>query len=126
MPGRDPLESLRKANEAQSCADDLPDRFARQGFCARCGLVLALVGTADAGDRLVRSVRPASSARLLLTFEGVRELRIGDWVEGVAVLLVEITWIGDRQLEDLNDQVHESEYNAISFKCKTFTARIDS
>lgn len=71
----------------------------------------------------LRANASTTSPRLLLMFEGVKSLRIGD-LQGLLRYMVEIHSIAGSQLEGANYQVDESEYKAISFTCSTFTAQV--
>ncbi len=69
------------------------------------------------------AARPFDNAAfLILEFEGAQELKVGDF-QG-SYILIEIRCIKDDQLENLNYQIVENEQNALSFKCKNFTARV--
>jgi hypothetical protein len=79
------------------------------------------------GFTLVLRLRsPTTSERkyLRLEFSRVQDLRIGP-LEGLLRYFFEIRPIRDRQLEDINYQVVESEYNAFSFVCSSFIATLE-
>jgi hypothetical protein len=73
---------------------------------------------------VLRSRTSLRAPRLLLNFEGVKELRVGE-LRGILFYMIEIDSIADRQLEELNFQVIESEYNLISFQCKGFAVQLE-
>lgn len=73
----------------------------------------------------LRSLTTPDAKCLRLEFGRVRDLRIGP-LEGLLGYFVEIRSIRDRQLEDMNYEVVESEYNAFSFFCQSFTAVTES
>lgn len=72
----------------------------------------------------LRSSKPAPKY-LRLEFSHVQDLRIGR-LEGLDWYFFEIRSIRERQMENLNYHVIESESNAFSFLCASFTATMDS
>jgi hypothetical protein len=61
--------------------------------------------------------------RLMLTFEGVRGVKI-NYLEGLVSLAVSVNSIRDDQQEGLNYRVTEVEEEAFSFFCASFRASI--
>jgi len=68
----------------------------------------------------LRSGIESSSPTLQLVFEGVQEFRIGE-IAGLVRYMIEITCIKDSQMEGKRFRIMESEYDAISFVCDSFT-----
>lgn len=60
---------------------------------------------------------------LILTFWGVRNLKIGD-LDGLLKLLFSITDISESQMEGIKYRVKEDENELFSFYCKTFEFEI--
>ncbi|SRR6266699_2599603 len=74
-------------------------------------------------------MRPPSDTdrrRLLLSFQGVRDLRLiqPSWSE-FHMSLIEINSIRSQQWENLNYQVKETEEASLSFLCKHFDTTIE-
>ena len=61
--------------------------------------------------------------KLLLTFLGVRDFKIGN-LEGLLKLLISITNMSENQMEGINYRVKEDENELFSFYCKTFEFEI--
>lgn len=61
--------------------------------------------------------------KLLLTFLGVKNIKIGD-LDGLVKHLIIISDVSDRQMEDINYRVVEEENDAFCFYCKTFKCEI--
>jgi hypothetical protein len=61
--------------------------------------------------------------KLLITFSGVRNLRIGDF-EGLFKLIINISNISKDQMEGINYKVKEEEYELFSFYCDKFNFEI--
>ena len=80
-------------------------------------------GCSDFRLRLVMAPPGMDATRLVLVFEGVRDLRIGH-LEGLFKLVLGITPIKDSQMEDLNYKVIEQEYDAISFSAANLRASL--
>ncbi len=68
----------------------------------------------------LRSRTGLSSSTLRLAFKGVQDLRIGE-ITGIVLYVIEITYIGDFQMQGQRFRITESEYNVISFVCDRFT-----
>ena len=77
-----------------------------------------------AGDyslRIELTAQPSmDSDRLILRFEGVRNLRFGE-LEGLLGLLVEIRDAGQEGLEGVRYRVVESEEETFAFDCSDFS-----
>jgi hypothetical protein len=81
-------------------------------------------GCSDFHCRLVLTGGLDSGAsRLVLTFVGVRDIKIGR-LEGLFKFALDILSIRDHQLEDLNYRIIEREYDALFFSCRDFDANI--
>jgi hypothetical protein len=80
------------------------------------------------GFTLVLRLRSSTTSEpkcLRLEFNRVQDLRIGP-LEGLLRYFFEIRSIRERQLEDRNYQVVESEHNAFSFFCNNFSATTEN
>lgn len=64
--------------------------------------------------------------KMQLEFDGVRDLRTELWHGNLAVSLLKIFPVRDRQWEDIVYRVIDSEEGVIAFYCKDFSARIIS
>ena len=97
------------------------------GFLERLELQQSVDPAVWAGFRLevdLRASMDLHSPRLLLEFVGVKDLRIGT-LEGLLRYILDIRWIGAAQLEGRNYKVVESEYDALSFTCDSFSAAVN-
>jgi hypothetical protein len=61
--------------------------------------------------------------KLLLTFLGVRNFKIGD-LEGLFKLILNITNVSEHQMEGINYRVKEDENELFSFYCEIFEFQI--
>ena len=61
--------------------------------------------------------------KLLLTFLGVKNIKMGD-LDGLVKHLIIISDVSDRQMEDIKYRVVEEENDAFCFYCKTFKCEI--
>lgn len=61
--------------------------------------------------------------KLLLTFLGVKNFKIGD-LDGLVRQFINITDISDHQMEGIKYKVREEENGSFSFYCKTFEYEI--
>jgi hypothetical protein len=80
-------------------------------------------GCSDFDCKVVLSGLDPSSPRLVLTFEGVRDIKLGR-LEGLFKFNLNIRPIRNHQLEGLNYRVIEEEYDALSFSCRAFDAKL--
>lgn len=76
----------------------------------------------------MRPKNGSDNQRLILLFEGVRNLKyIPSTVGGLYFAFIQIVSIADRYWEDINYQVFESEQDTeLSFICREFHAKIIS
>ena len=74
--------------------------------------------------RLRSSTTPGAKC-LHLVFSGVQDLRIGS-LEGLLRFFLEIRPIREQQMEGRNYKVVESEYNAFTFFCSSFTVTLET
>lgn len=70
--------------------------------------------------RLRLASRGGEAARLEVTFEGVRDLRVGS-LEGLLALLIDVKSVRRDQLEGLHFEVREQEHDVFSFSCSEFS-----
>ena len=80
------------------------------------------------GFTLVLRLRPPTTPErkyLRMEFSRVQDLRIVP-LEGLLRYFFEIRSIRERQIEDINYQVVESEHNVCSFICASFVATLES
>jgi hypothetical protein len=99
-------------------------RKAKFGFIERIELLQSVDPGNWNGFRLeidLRSEADSLSPRLRLVFSGVQECRIGQ-LDGLLRYMIEISWIGDSQMEGRHYKIGESEYDAFSFVCQSFTS----
>jgi hypothetical protein len=88
-------------------------------------LVDGELGAFDLVMVFVPAIVIESARRLVLRFEGVRDLKVGD-LEPLFMLRLEVRLIRDQQLEELNYKVVESEHDAFRFLCRDFSARVEN
>lgn len=69
---------------------------------------------------ILRSEAESASSVLRLSFAGVQDLRIGE-LRGLLRYMVEIRCIRESQNEGRQFKITESEYDAFSFVCETFS-----
>jgi len=102
-------------------------RGSQYGFLERLELQQSVDPKAWSGIRLevhLRSAAANNASRLRLVFVGVKELRVGI-LQGILNYVLEIRPIAEMGHEHLNYKIVESEYDAMSFLCDSFTARIE-
>jgi len=74
-------------------------------------------------ELLPSNLSESNAEKLVLSFKGVRKLRIiqADW-SVVQFPLLEVRDIRQRQLESLSYEVVDNEHNVLSFMCRDFDA----
>ena len=65
-----------------------------------------------------------TAIRAVLRFRGVRGLKVGD-LEGLPGILLEITDVGDRQMEHISFHVIDSESRSMEFFCLDFEIEVE-
>jgi hypothetical protein len=101
-------------------------RQARFGFVERIELLQSIDTNNLNGVKLeidLCSNADLLSTRLKLIFSGVQHCRIGP-LSGLLRYMIEIAWIGDSRMEGVNYKISESEYDAFSFICESFSTDV--
>lgn len=116
MSQRDPL--LQKYDET------LPGRFR---VVRRIEVQQEIEGKVSPNVRVIISLQSAKDNRLLtLGFEGVQNLRLvqPEWTL-FEMPVLEIQSIRERQMEDLNYEVRETDNDTVAFSCRTFSILVE-
>jgi hypothetical protein len=78
-------------------------------------------------DMQLRHQDDNDSRRLLLSFQGVRNIKLTPPAQMVIQMIhLEITSIRANGWERMNYSIHETENDSLFFLCETFTARVQS
>jgi hypothetical protein len=96
------------------------------GYIERIEMIQSVDPSRWNGFRLVidlRSGTDESSSVLHLEFTGVQGIRIGE-ITGLMRYMIEIRYVGESQMESKRFRVSESEYDALSFTCESFSATL--